>query len=387
MTLTGFSRLAFLTMATTAVLGLMALAVYGPLDTTSAAAQGPRNVTVMVGAGQDTAVVFGFFPATVRVRAGDTVTWRMNNDDLHTVTFMGGTRVEPQAGGVQDPLGPGGNLIPALVVPQPGGGPQDAMLNPQVAFPTRAPGAPVETYSGSGYVNSGIMEKVSPEPGAPPHDTFSLTFDTPGTYPYLSIILPDRMIGTIEVVPAGAVDVPDQAAIDAKANAEMAALLALVDVAKGQGQALARSEPGPGGSTFWFVRAGNSDFHSGDLRPHLMEFLPKDITIRAGDTVIWGSTLFHTASFVPTPPLPELVVPVPQPAGPPLLTINPLVATPAKPSAVFDPTQNFNSGLLGPIAPGGFSWALTFDRPGTFEYACLVHAQMGMKGTITVVPR
>jgi plastocyanin len=387
---TSFPRVALLTLGTAVALGLTVLATSGWLAdsalTANAAAQGPRNLTVLVGAGQDTSVVFGFFPSTVRVRVGDTVTWRMNDDDLHTVTFTAGVNADPAAGGEQHPLGPGGEMIPGLIVPRPADGPPGVMLNPQLAFPTRAPRAPVETYSGTGYFNSGILSKQPAEPGAPPNDTFALRFDTPGTYPYLSLILPDRMLGTVEVVPAGA-DAPDQAAIDAQANAEMGPLLALVQKAKAQGQALQRSDPGPGGSTIWYVRAGNSDFQSGDQRPHLMEFSPRDITVNAGDTVVWGSTLFHSVSFTPSAPLPDLVIPVPQPAGPPQLTVNPQVLNPAKPAPVFDSTQYYNSGLLGPIAPGGFSWALTFDRPGTFEYACLVHAGLGMKGTVTVVPR
>jgi plastocyanin len=376
-----FVALGLLTLATLQLDGLAGLRA------SAAPANQPRNITVLVGAGQDTAVVFGFFPATVRVRVGDTITWRMNDDDLHTVTFTAGVNPDHAAGGEQNPLGPGGETIPGLIVPRPGGGPMDVMLNPQVAFPSRAPGGPLETYSGNGYFNSGIMSKQSAEPGAPPNDTFSLTFDTPGTFPYMSIILPDRMLGTVEVVAADAADVPDQAAIDAKANGEMAALLALVQQARGEAVALQRNDPGPGGSTIWFVRAGNSEFQSGDQRAQLVDFAPKDLTIRTGDTVVWGSTLLHTVTFVPIPPVPDFVVPVPQPAGPPQLTINPQALAPAKPSPTFDPTQYYNSGLLGPIAPGGFSWALAFDRPGTYEYVCIVHGPLGMKGTVTVVPR
>jgi len=45
---------------------------------------------VLVGAGQDTTEVFAYFPMTVRVRVGDTVTWRLNNDELNTVSFTAG---------------------------------------------------------------------------------------------------------------------------------------------------------------------------------------------------------------------------------------------------------------------------------------------------------
>lgn len=66
---------------------------------------------------------------------------------------------------------------------------------------------------------------------------------------------------------------------------------------------------------------------------------------------------------------------------------NPLIISPERPSAVYDPARHFNSGGLGPFTANGTSWALTFERPGTFEYFCGVHREEGMKGSITVVPR
>ena len=352
---------------------------------TASAAQEAREVTALVGGGQDTNQLLAFFPMNLRVRQGDTVTWRIAGDELHTVSFTAGTNTAPAAGGIQFPLGVPGEIIPGFAVPVPGGGPTDFMLHPQMAFPTRAPGAPVERYSGSGFFNSGILSKQSDAPGEPPNDRFSLTFDTPGTYPFLCLIHSDRMLGTVQVVSRDA-EAPDQATIDAQANAEMAPLLALLNQARAQGQ-VARSEPGPGGTTLWFVRAGSSDLLSGDARAHVMDFLPKDITVRPGDTVIWGSTYFHTVTFVPSPPLPPFVIPRPQPNGPPFLVLNPQVILPAKPAAIFDPARYFNSADIGPFSVGGFSWALTFERPGTFEYVCLFHGDLGMKGTITVQPR
>jgi len=351
----------------------------------ASAAQEPRNLTALVGGGQDTNQLLAFFPMNLRVRRGDTVTWRIEGDEIHTVAFTAGTNADPAAGGIQFPLGVPGEIIPGFAVPVPGGGPTDVMLHPQMAFPTRAPGAPVETYGGSGFFNSGILSKQPAIPGAPPNDTFSLTFDTLGTHPFLCLVHGDRMLGTVQVV-AGDADVPDQAAIDAQASAEMAPLLALLDQARAQGR-LPRNEPGPGGTMLWFVRAGSSDLFSGDIRHHVMDFLPKDLTVRPGDTVIWGSTYFHSVTFVPSPPSPEFVIPRFQPDGPPQLVLNPQVILPAKPAAVYDPARYFNSGDIGPFSLGGFTWALTFERPGTFEYVCLFHEQMGMKGTITVQPR
>ena len=138
--------------------------------------------------------------------------------------------------------------------------------------------------------------KKRPPSGATPNLTFSVTFDKPGTYPFLCLVHPDRMRGTVEVVSASATDVPDQAQIDAQAQAESAPLLALVQKAKDQGST-ARSDPGPRGTTLWFVRAGNSDWFSGDSRSQVFDFLPKAMTIKAGDTVVWASTYFHTITF------------------------------------------------------------------------------------------
>ncbi len=204
----------------------------------------PRTLTLLVGAGQDTAVIRDFLPSTIQVRVGDTVTWKYNGDpaadaDPSTVTFTSGTPT------------------PAFFVPVPGGGPNDRMFNSRVYSRTRLPDAPVETYNGTGYVNSGFlsglplgmpmqmdmamtmaMDKTKegmamgtkepegmamgtkePEGMAMDkdkeqeamamalfNDRFSLTFDTPGTYEYIDLVHP-FIKGAVEVVSATAVDV------------------------------------------------------------------------------------------------------------------------------------------------------------------------------------
>lgn len=41
-------------------------------------------------------------------------------------------------------------------------------------------------------------------------------------------------------------------------------------------------------------------------------------------------------------------------------------------------------GLMDP-APGPRDYSLTFTAPGKYVYVCLLHAGMGMSGTITVL--
>ena len=55
------------------------------------ASVGSRTVTVLVGGGQDTIVLDGFFPQQLRIRVGDTVTWKFNGvpTHRHTVTITG----------------------------------------------------------------------------------------------------------------------------------------------------------------------------------------------------------------------------------------------------------------------------------------------------------
>jgi plastocyanin len=371
------------------LLGMIAAALpggSGPVRIAEAhkASVAPRTVTVLVGGGQDTIVLDNFFPKTLRVRVGDTVVWKFNGDEnhhFHTVTFPGGPFAGPKAavsGG-----GPG-EAIPGRWVPVPGGQPGELMRNPVEAWPTVKPGGPAETYDGTTYVNSGHMRKRPRVPGMPASQAFSLTFTRPGIYRYVCAAHP-HMQGTIEVVPADVADVPSQAEIDKQAKAEADHLLALVEKAKRLGKTI-RSEPGPNGTMFWFVRAGGFDT-SGEMRGLHFDFLPKDLTVKAGDTVIWEAVDVHTITFNPTPPVPDPFIVRPQPDGPPLLLQNPKVFQPSKPAQVYDPTQYFNSSLLGMIVPRGTSWALTFDKPGVYEYICALHHEAGMKGTITVVPR
>ncbi|SRR5712692_6338184 len=351
----------------------------------SPAPQAPRTVTVLVGGGQDTTVLDTFFPLTLRVRVGDTVTWKFSGEPInrHTVTFADGSIPGPK-----DPIAGGGpgEVLPGRWVPVPGGGPGELMRNPVIAAPTRRPGAPVETYDGATYINSGEVSTRPRIPGMPVNDTFSLTFTKPGVYRYYCAIHRPHMVGTIEVVPATVADVPDQAEIDKRAKAEMGHLLTLIGKAKEQTKAL-RSLPGPNGTTFWFVRSGGYELSSGELRGLTFDFLPKTLTIKAGDTVIWESVDGHTVTFIPTPPAPEVFIVKPQADAYPLLIRNPKIWQPAKPAGVYDPAQHFNSSVIGQTAPAGISWALTFDKPGVYEYICGFHHEMGMKGTITVVER
>ena len=142
----------------------------------------------------------------------------------------------------------------------------------------------------------------------------------------------------------------------------------------------AENEPRPDGTDIWLVSAG-----LGNEQATALEFSVKDLTIKQGDTVVWTSTLFHTVTFNRAPPPPEFVIPQGGEQGPPLLIINPDVMLPVVPSPEFDPAQYYNSGLIGPGLPGGSGFSLTFNQTGTFKYICVVHREIGMTGSVTVI--
>jgi plastocyanin len=195
------------------------------------------------------------------------------------------------------------------------------------------------------------------------------------------------MIGEVVVEPATAIDLPTQDEIDAQAEAETAPLLEMAEATRiaATDPSLVKSEPGVNGSTIWYVPAGMT---GADPRIEIYDFFPKDLTVKVGDTLIWTSTLFHQVVFAPGMPAPEFVILRMQDAGPPLMIVNPIVAFPAKPAGEYDGTQLFSSGLIGVPAgalPGGTTFALSFSKPGTYEYICGTHRPLGMKGTVTVV--
>jgi plastocyanin len=291
---------------------------------------------------------------TARVAVGTTVTWVHGSDEPHTVTFL--------AGGPR----------PQFVVPQPESADLPPMFNPIVYFPV----PPAGPYDGKSYLNSGLIEEQG---------TFSVTFGTPGRFPYTCIIHPE-MNGVIDVVQPGTPGITTQAAVDDLAARHMAQ----VHDAQVAAIMATRQDPRPledTNGTTWFVRSG-TDWRAGHL--DVLGFMPQDLTVRRGDTVVWyvDHRIPHTVTFVPAgeePPPP--LKPGLSPDGTPRLVYD-IGAEMVRPGPVHDPTKFFNSGLFGDVnnqvLGGAGAWSLTFDTPGTYEYFCYLHAPMGMVGTITV---
>lgn len=312
-----------------------------------------------------------FFPQEITVTAGDTVIFEFPDPPgFHTVTFLSGEAVPPII--IPDETG-------GTPTASPTGGPPRLIVNPAAAFPAGG-----NTYDGTGYLTSGL--DVIRIPGDAP---FMVTFTAAGTFEYQCIPHGVVMKGTVVVQEVGAPRPEDQAAVDARGEAERAALLdeGLAEIAEyAEARATARDD----GTTLWEVAAG-----AGEGQARVIAFLPDTLEIKAGDTVRWvnhSATEPHTVTFTGAgAEQPEDITIEPQPSGPPEIVQNPLTLFPQG-GEVYGGEGYFNSGFLGELngepLPGGPAYELTFDTSGEYPYYCILHASgpegPGMTGTIRV---
>ncbi len=327
-----------------------------------APAAGGQVYTVLVGAMDmnNAASVDAFFPATLHIHPGDTVVWKQNVNEIHTVTFLGN---QP---------------APQFIIPMPNG-PQGAMMfNPQTAF---ASGPENGQYDGAGFANSGIM---GTDPGQV--QTFTLSFTKPGTYDYICAVhTQEKMLGTI-VVDDASTPVPSPAEAAAEGQAEMNSVLAQVPAVVSAAQSEVQPDTqNADGTTTHHILVG---YTQGQI--DLMAFFPKTVAVKEGDTVIWTFSKTdvapHTITFLNGTEEPPIIQQIAQPSGPPILTFDPGVALPQNADQPLTNEDVYSSGVIDPAAPGSHSFTLMIgDMTGDAQYECLLHDTEGMKGTLTLV--
>jgi plastocyanin len=322
-----------------------------------------QTYTVLVGAEnvRQAASVMSFFPGSVTVHVGDTITWKANSHEIHTVTFLAG------------------QAMPELLIGSPTGSASPLQFNPLAAFQVPQVLVP---YNGTTYVNSGVM---STDPGQV--KTFSLTFTTPGVYPYVCVVHGMMMSGEVRVVRATTrVLSPYQVLLKAKGQIRQALGKVPAVVAEATRQ-IVPPVKNPDGTTTRTVMVGYS---SGVI--DVMRFFPSNTYARPGDTIVWKLSAKdvapHTVTFLNGNSEPELIDPVDQPAGPPLLLLNTEVLFPSPNSLPVPQTLNqqdlFNSGLMDPVqGPTSFAYKVG-NFSGVLDYLCLLHDTSGMVGKVVV---
>lgn len=295
-----------------------------------------------------------FLPNEMWIHAGDSIRWTHTSTEIHTVTFLTATQVRP----------PNFGPVFGVAVGCPG---------------NTADGA---AFNGTSCVNSGLLGQ-GPVTVGPGLQTYSVTFPTPGNYKLACLVHPG-MQGTIHVLSSSMTLPHDQAFYDAEASTQGTRLAAATSGMRGlensQNEGAAQSDTVTVGVGAIFSNGAGSQSLA------LVRFLQDVIVVRVGDTVEWinhDAIEPHTVTFGTEPTDPR----------PPSANIT-VSADGARQAIISSSTQSVNSGLLIlafqdrpglPETPLGVTrFRVTFTVPGTFNYICSLHDNLGMKGTVIV---
>ena len=285
-----------------------------------------------------------FLPNEIWIHAGDSVRWAFPTQERHTLTFLTPGQVRPPL------FGPTWGV--------------------EVGCPGTTPDG--SSFDGSACVHSGILiaDPVPP--------TYTVQFPSAGNFKFVCLAHAD-MTGVVHVLDVSEPLPFDQAFYDEQVEKEQGLLLAKASRLKGRGT------PGD-------VAAGIGEIvtttGAGSQTASLMRFGRGTIVVGVGDTVEWTSldpSINHTVTFGTEPADPR----------PPSANVLP-TSDGARQAVIGSPTDNVNSGFLSPAPqdraklpqspPGVTRLRVTFTAPGTFNYICAVHDQLGMKGTVIVHP-
>jgi plastocyanin len=345
--------------------GLLLTLVFSLVGLASPAfASGSQNYTVLVGSDNPASgiSIMSYFPKTIQIHIGDSVTWKANSHEIHTVTFLADMP------------------YPDLLIDAPTNnyGAQ-LQINPQAAFTI----APVNgMYDGSTYANSGIM---TTDPGGV--TTYTLTFTAKGVFKYICLVHGEMMSGTVMVVGENtAVPSPSQVLAQGQAELKTAWLTVPTVFAKAKAQITPPKKNADGTFTDTILLGYESD------NIMIMKFFPGNDTVHPGDTVVWKlsstDTAPHTVSFLNGNPDQSFVIFYADQTGPHLL-LNPAVTNPSPSVSAKEPlngTDFFNSGLIMPGGQESFSLKVGNGFAGTLNYQCLLHDTSGMVASLFVTP-
>lgn len=300
-------------------------ATIGAVTASAQAVPTPQTWTVLVGSQTPNMAVQGqrFLPGDVTIDAGDSVTWKANSQEIHTVTFIDGGAPQP-------------TLPP---------------LNPTDAQQITRQGT--DTMDGTSYYNSGLLT-TGPDAGplkpVPVFQSYTLTFPDAGTFSYYCLVHGVMMRGIVHVQPAGTAYPVSQAQLDA----ESALTAAAINL---DGRALLDKLAASSSRHRVFMGAD-------DGLAMVMRFVHRKVVIHKGDRVRFLNTMSmgapHTVTFGDVPQGAAIFAP----SG--------------------NPTNYRGGNLNSGVMPPGSRVDITFNKVGRFHYVCALHMDMGMKGVVVV---
>jgi len=299
-----------------------------------------------------------FLPNEIWIYDGDSVTWKFPTDENHTLSLLIPGQVRPPFNG------------PTPGCPDILGG----------ATPSPA------SYNGSACVNSGPLLK---EPGG---TSYTVTFPTAGNFKFVCLIHAN-MTGVVHVLDHRlAVNYPlpfNQAFYDDQAEDQARNVLSESDKHEKDEDEGRDSRSGRSFSIKKEVTAGIGEVVAtggGTQYLAIMRFLQGTIRIHVGETVEWTNldpSEPHTITFGTEPA-------VPPPPGPGV-TVD---TDGARHATISSPAPDVHSGFIA-AAPqdatgraqssaGVTRFRVTFTVPGTFNYICALHDDLGMVGKVIV---
>ena len=332
-----------------------------------------------------------FLPNGLWIHAGDGIMWTFPTPEIHTVTFLQ-QNTNPE------------QLRPA----RPGVGPQGGCPHP--------PGMPNTTPDGSSFDGSTCLTSPELADGR----TYTVMFPAAGNFKLVCLVH-NNMTGAVHVLGPHDTLPHDQAFYDDQAQNQETELLS--DGAALQLRATATAEQSSEdansntNSNGTAVTAGIGEIVStgeGSDTVSVMRFQQNTIVVHVKDTVEWTNldpVTAHTVTFGfpnsdPAPPqLPS------SPTSPPVGMLVTVDSDLARHADVTSPTDNVHSGFLVaalqergppppvpplPNPPPAFAplsqspltvthFRVTFTTPGTFNYRCILHDNLGMKGQVIVL--
>jgi len=293
-----------------------------------------------------------FLPNELWIHSNDSIRWTLASTEIHTVTF----------------LTPGQVRLPLFGV---------------FGVPIGCPGTTPDgaSFDGSTCVNSGVMGSVDKIVGP---QTYSVRFPAAGNFKLVCLVHLD-MTGAIHVLNPSETLPYDQDFYNREAQTDGRAVVA--DASRLTRRGLAEDKDGGPAVK---VSAGVGEIvttsGAGSQTASLSRFLREVIVVRVGDTVEWTNldpSTPHTVTFGTEPADPR----------PPSGTVTP-TSDGARQAVISSPADSVNSGLLALAfqdrpnlaqSPLGVTrFRVTFTSPGTFNYICALHDNLGMKGTVIV---
>jgi plastocyanin len=290
-----------------------------------------------------------FLPNEIWIHAGDSITWRWDVGDIHTVTFL-----------------------------------KDGATRPNFGVPP---------FSSSPATFDGSTSVITPPLVKPA--TFTVTFPSPGNFKQVCLVH-ERMTGAVHVLDLSQPLPHDQDFYDRQAADQRRDLLSDRD---GRIEEACRQHGDQGEHHHHSIDAHLVTVGVGEISAtaggsqtlSVVRFIDDTIVIHAGQTVEWNNhdpVTAHTVTFGTEPAN----------LGPPSSNVPGNITVDADGTlhaTISSNADSVHSGLI--VAPpqeligqnfplGVTRFRVTFTRAGTFPYICALHDNLGMKGTVFVFP-